>query len=88
MSEEVTEELIETFLEGRPRADSWGELRQALELRLEAAVTEKERQVLRQQIAVLAQEEAITRFVEDSIRVSVIRPRGDEFTFDDDEFGT
>lgn len=87
MSEAVTEELIETFLEGSPRADTWGELRHALELRLEAAVTEKERQVLRQQIAALAQEEAITRFVEDSIRVSVVRPRGDEFAFDDDEFG-
>lgn len=81
-----TEELIETFLEGAPRAETWGALRHALELRLEAAQSEKEIQTLHQQIAALAQEEAITHFVEDSIRVTAVRPRGGEFAFDDDEF--
>ena len=79
-----TEELINTFLEGAPRAQTWGELRRALELRLEAAETQKEIRVLRQQIAALAQEEAITRFVEDSIRVTAGRPGGNEFEIDDD----
>jgi hypothetical protein len=39
---------------------------------------------LEQQVAALAQEEAITRFVEDSVRVTLVRPRGGEFDFDDE----
>lgn len=80
------EPLIEEFLEGAPRAGTWHELHQALALRLEEARTTGDtRRIkeLEQQVAALAQEEAITRFVEDSVRVTLVRPRDDEF---DDEF--
>lgn len=84
------EPLIEEFLEGAPRADTWGELRRALALRLEAARTEGNLariEELEQQVAALAQEEAITRFVEDSVRVSLVRPRAADAHYDefDDE---
>lgn len=78
--------IVEEFLEGSPRAQKWGELRQALEDRLQAAQAEGNEAKLtqlREQIAALAQEEAITRFVEDSVRVTLVRPRGDA---DDNEF--
>ena len=71
--------LIEAYLEGAPRAHTWGELREALEARLEAAATATEVETLRRQIAALAQEEAITRFVEDTVRISLARPRDAEF---------
>jgi hypothetical protein len=77
--------LIEAYLEGAPRAQAWGELRAALEERLEAAPTESAAETLRRQIAALAQEEAITRFVEDTVRFSLVRPRDDAFD-DDEEF--
>jgi hypothetical protein len=78
--------LIEGFFEGAPRAQTWSELRQALESRLDAAQTDKERATLRQQIAALAQEEAITHFIEDSIRVTVARPSSNEFELDDEAY--
>jgi hypothetical protein len=86
MLEPEADEILESFLEGSPRADTWGELRQALETRLDAAReqgNEAKLKELRAQIAALAQEEAISRFVEDSVRVTLVRPRVDA---DDNEF--
>jgi hypothetical protein len=83
---ESTEPLIEEFLEGAPRAETWGELRKALALRLEAARREDDQariDELEQQVAALAQEEAITRFVEDSVRVSLVRPRAADAHYDE-----
>ena len=96
-----SDQVIEEFLEGQPRAETWRSLRETLQARLKDAVASRdaidpedprrsalERKVreLREQVAALAQEEAITQFVEDSVRASVSRPRpfgsGDE----DDEF--
>lgn len=84
------EEIIEEFLEGEPRAQVWRELRQALEGRLRDAITErdaafadpgvspKEREArvreLRAQVRALATEEAVTTFVEDSVRQTLNRP--------------
>ncbi len=93
--------VIEEFLEGRPRAETWGELRDALAARLRDAVAERdalpeddparaalEKRIaaLREQVAALAQEAAVTQFVEDSVRASLSRPRpgGD---WDEDEGG-
>ena len=82
-----TDSIIEEFLDGAPRAETWGKLHEALALRLEAARHEGDTariEQLEQQVAALAQEEAITRFVEDSVRVALVRPRGDEFDFDEE----
>ncbi|WP_309710996.1 hypothetical protein [Armatimonas sp.] len=79
--------IIEEFLDGAPRAETWSKLREALAFRLEAARREGDTaqiEQLEQQVAALAQEEAITRFVEDSVRVTLVRPRGGEFDFDDE----
>ena len=82
------EPVIEEFLDGAPRAETWKELHLALAARLEAARTDGDQAritQLEEQVAALAQEEAITRFVEDSIRVTLVRPREDAFDeFDDD----
>ncbi|MBC8137984.1 MAG: hypothetical protein H8F28_19055 [Fibrella sp.] len=94
------DEVIEDFLEGQPRAARWREYRLALQTRLDAA-KEKIAQTtegsgeraelddrikeLREQIRVLAEEEAITQFVEDSVRSSLTRPRPLP-DFDDEEY--
>ena len=97
-----SDQVIEEFLEGQPRAQTWRSLRETLQARLEDAVASRdaidpedprrtilERKVreLREQVAALAQEEAITQFVEDSVRASLSGPRpfggGDD---EDDEF--
>ncbi len=84
------DEVIEDFLEGQPRAERWREYRLALTTRLDAAKekhaattegtadrAELDERIkeLREQIRVLAEEEAITQFVEDSVRSSLTRPR-------------
>ena len=84
------EEIIEEFLEGQPRAAKWREYRLALQTRLDAAKEKQaltaagssERAALderilelREQVRVLAEEEVITRFVEDSVHASLSRPR-------------
>lgn len=82
-----TEQLIDAFLEGAPRADVWQSLRHSLEarladVRLELATAPEARQPalrkkareLEQQVAALHQEEVVTRFVEDSVRATVARP--------------
>jgi len=95
--------VIDEFLEGQPRADTWRELREALQARFKdakadlAGVAEDDprraallRRVneLHDQVAALAQEEAVTRFVEDSVRASLTRPRslGQGFGDDEDDF--
>ena len=94
--------VIEEFLEGQPRADTWKELREVLTVRYkealatrdqmdpdDAAFASQEKRVreLREQIAALAQEEAVTRFVEDSVRASLARPSTESGADDDDEAG-
>jgi hypothetical protein len=84
------EEVIEEFLEGQPRAELWHDLKAALQGRLQAAVEERDAagpshpdyaalservEELREQVRVLAEEGAITQFVEDSVRASLSRPR-------------
>jgi hypothetical protein len=93
--------IIEEFLEGQPRAETWRELRDVLADRLRDAVAARdaldkddprraalERKVeqLREQVATLAQEEAVTRFVEDSVRASLAQPRPFD-AYDDEEEG-
>ena len=97
--------VIEEFLEGEPRAAFWRELRESLQGRLYAALEalkaispthpdykaqEARIAELRQQVRALATEEAISEFVEDSVRRTLNRPRrpGAEFMdeFDDEEF--
>ena len=84
------DEVIEDFLGGAPRAEKWREDREALQSRYRDAVAardqadpddpdfvalEKRVRELRDQIAALAEEEAVTQFVEDSVRASLVRPR-------------
>lgn len=94
------EEVIEDFLDGQPRAETWREYKEALSSRLKyaladlkaslpdspdrAALEEKVAE-LREQVAALAQEEAITQFVEDSVRSSLSKPRPFPDFGDDDE---
>lgn len=94
------DEVIEDFLEGQPRAARWREYRLALQTRLDAAKekightaegsgerAELDDRIkeLRDQIRVLAEEEAITQFVEDSVLSSLSRPRALP-DFDDDGY--
>ena len=94
------DQVIEEFLEGQPRAEMWRELRETLAARLKDAVAERdalpegdsaraglEKRVreLREQVAALAQEEAVTQFVEDSVRASLSRPVGAYAWGDEDE---
>ena len=85
---EEADEVIDEVLEGRPRAIELAEMIAALEVRREAfqrelanASEDKKREWQSRikevdgQIATLQQEQAITGFVENSIRVSVNRPR-------------
>lgn len=91
---------IEDFLEGQPRAQVWRELRETLADRLGDALAERDalpeddparaaldRRVrqLRAQVAALAQEEAVTQFVEDSVRASLSRPAHTLADGEDDE---
>ncbi|MCS6829225.1 MAG: hypothetical protein RMM08_08475 [Armatimonadota bacterium] len=70
------ERVIEEFLDGKPRAAALRELRQALELKLrrledDPSTPPEQLQELREQVRVLYEEELITQFVEDSIRVTL-----------------
>jgi|GEM_PF-411899 hypothetical protein len=83
------DDAVEEVLEGEPRAAVWHDLREALQGRLADAIAQRdetpkgspEREEwevrvaeLREQVAALAQEEAITEFVERSVRVALTRP--------------
>ncbi|MBI3946693.1 MAG: hypothetical protein HY321_12290 [Armatimonadetes bacterium] len=79
------EEVVESFLGGRPGADETARLRRALEERAEGmkaalaragdaaerARTERELKTLARQIEALAREELIAEFVEDSVRATI-----------------
>jgi len=82
--------VIEDFLEGHPRANQWREMRETLQARLVNALADRdaalpgsrektaaERKVreLREQVEALRTEEAVTQFVEDSVRATLSRPR-------------
>lgn len=85
---EAVEQAIDEVLEGKPRADELGEMIAALEVRRatfgrerDAAGETKRAEWTRKikevdkQIALLREEQAITEFVERSVRVTVNRPR-------------
>lgn len=88
---EETEKIIEEFLGGHPRADDLGEMIAALAARRDTFLREREAATneaqqkewdarlreVEKQIQVLQEERAITGFVEDTIRVTVNRPRYD-----------
>lgn len=102
MTDPDPDQIIEEFLEGRPRAEAWGALRDTLAARLKDAVIERDAlpeddparvglekriRTLREQVTALAQEAAVTEFVEESVRASLSRPAGDARSRDwgDDE---
>ena len=90
-----TEEAIDEFMGDNPRASEWRALRLSLTDRLRpmlrqreqetdlAALASLDRQIhtLREQIDALGTEEIVSRFVEDSVRVTIARPDlgGEEF---------
>ena len=99
-----SEQILDDFLGEQPRADTWRSYKEALAERLKEALASRDAVApdslqylildkkvgdLREQVRVLAEEEAITQFVEDSVRATMIRPRsfgqGDEF--DDEGYG-
>ena len=70
------ERVIEEFLDGKPRASTLRELRQALQLKLrqieeDPSTSPEQIEELREQVRVLYEEELITQFVEDSIRFTL-----------------
>ncbi|MBM3459496.1 MAG: hypothetical protein FJX77_13325 [Armatimonadetes bacterium] len=78
------EEAIQEFLGDRPRSSQLADWQAILERRLAAMARDAERQTpgeaaslqlrmasLRKQIAALAEEAAVTEFVEDSVRVTL-----------------
>lgn len=86
---ETTDDVIDDFMGGKPRANQWRELRIVLEARLTdtklqlaatSAGTSEHRSLQRKvkemttQVNVLIQEEAVAQFVEDSIIATVSRP--------------
>lgn len=83
--------VIEEFLEGQPRAQTWRALKETLAARLadtkasyaaldpddpRRAGLERKLRELREQVRALAEEEAVTQFVEESVRASLNRPQG------------
>lgn len=92
-----TEQAIDEALGGDPRADELAEMISALEVRRETFQreldgasgeagrkewTQRLREV-QKQIDLLKEEQAINRFVENSVRVAATRPR---FDMDDEEY--
>ena len=86
---ETTDDVINDFLGGKPRANQWRELRLVLEARLADATqqlsatqagTSEHKSIQRKvkemkaQVNALLQEEAISQFVEDSVIATVSRP--------------
>ena len=79
----LVEQLIEQVLEGHPRAEQWRQWREALEERLEKLLELKAKGIieypdldqrieeLKRYIAVLREEEIITEFVEQQVRMVV-----------------
>jgi hypothetical protein len=86
---ETTDDVIDDFMGGKPRASQWRELRLVLEARLVDAKRELaslpagssaqkslQRKVkdMNAQVNALLQEEAVAQFVEDSVIATVSRP--------------
>ncbi len=79
----LIEQLIEQVLEGHPRAEQWRQWREALEERLEKLLELKAKGIveypdidqrieeLKRYIAVLREEEIITEFVEQQVRMVI-----------------
>jgi len=78
------EQAIQQFLGDQPRAEEWAEMRRTLLDRLKRLTEERDAlppdqrapldarlKSLREQVAALEREELITRFVEDSVRVTL-----------------
>lgn len=70
------ERVIEQFLNGKPRASTLRELREALEAKLrrleqDPSASPDQLSELREQMHLLYEEELITQFVEDSIRFTL-----------------
>ncbi len=96
--DETEDAVVDSFMEGSVRASYLGELCDALRLRIRALREEIKRtapsparQALedrfadaRKQLAVLRQEQAISQFVEDSVRVTLRNETMD--VIDEDEF--
>ncbi|MES2460000.1 MAG: hypothetical protein V4671_05400, partial [Armatimonadota bacterium] len=98
------EQIVGEFLGDQPRAETWRSYKEVLAVRLKEALEsrdaaapdslqylnlDKKVRELREQVRVLAEEEAITQFVEDSVRATMTRPQsfhaGDES--DDEGYG-
>jgi hypothetical protein len=95
------EEVIEEFLGAQPRAELWHDLAGALRERLNDAVAARDAagphspdhealngrvEELKEQVRVLAEEAAITQFVEESVRASLSRPRRPGMPFGDEDY--
>jgi len=78
------EQAIEQFLGDQPRSEEWARMRHTLLERLRRVTEERDSlppeqragldariKSMREQIAVLEREELVTRFVEDSVRVTL-----------------
>lgn len=70
------ERVIEQFLDGKPRASTLRELREALQEKLrrleqDPSALPEEIAEVREQVRVLYEEELITEFVEDSVRFTL-----------------
>jgi hypothetical protein len=78
------EQAIQQFLGDRPRAEEWARMRRTLQDRMQRLQAEREAaapdaraaldarlKTLAEQIAALEQEELVTQFVEDSVRVTL-----------------
>ena len=98
--DDTTEPVEDEILNGGPRATQLREMREVLQARLRdareardavspddprRAALERKVSELRDQVRVLAEEEAVSQFVEDSVRATVSRPRRPGTT-DDNEF--
>jgi hypothetical protein len=73
------EEIMDSFFGETSRARELRELKETLQERLkvllaDGASSEKKIQELRGQISVLAEEEAVSGFVEESVRATLARP--------------
>ncbi|MFM7189041.1 MAG: hypothetical protein ACKO14_14635 [Armatimonadota bacterium] len=86
---ETTDDVIDDFMGGKPRANQWRDLRTVLEIKLAdtkmqlvatSPGTSEHRSIQRKvkemtaQVNALLQEEAVAQFVEDSIIATVSRP--------------
>ena len=99
MHTDPADDAIDGFLVGAPRADVWRDLRETLQRRRDSLRAERDslpegdprRATLARKVAetdtqidALAREEAVTRFVEDTVRATLALPRPDDPDPDDD----